>query len=876
MQQGLTGREQEVPEGVTIVSQTDLHGTITSVNDTFLRVSGYSREELIGQPHNLLRHPDVPAAAFKDLWETIQSGKPWSNLVKNRCKNGDYYWVEANVSPVLENGEVIGYLSVRRCISEELKAAAEGAYAAVNAGKASLKNGYVDSKTQKYSLLNRFNPNLQLMFLIMIVSFGGISDAVFDVHFPWFYQIPLFLVVIVYALYINRFINQKTASFVEASKAMAEGDFSKPINTYGQTWISDLASSLRIMQIQMGASYEANRVQLIQTKRLTTALNNASTPLMVVSRFKKIIYTNKAFKKLVTEHQSAFEAEFSGWDKQCLIDEPLTFFNKGESSIEFFSDDLMEKSDKEVLFKGITLGLIKRPVLDDTGECIGSVIEVQDLTQERQVEKTLENALKCAAKGHTDVHLDTQGLDGFYLYTAENINGLLESLNGAIEDMVQVMIGLSSGDIYNRIERDFSGSLAAMKGATNTSLDNLSGIMMRLKQVSKSTLSSAQESEKSSSYLSEKTQEAAATLQEINNNMQGINQMQTDNTQELSSVSNLAKGAMTLNNEAREAMDGSIVAMQSITDTSDRIEAIIGLIDGIAFQTNLLALNAAVEAARAGEHGRGFAVVAGEVRNLAGKSAEAAKDIKLLIQESASKVNEGSEKVKATHAMFGKVEESVSTIGSTLDEVVLSIHEQQTKVSEVSSAVQSLDKNIQNNAALVDETSASACALSEQAEVLNSEVQMFKVNEAAVKIKTNYPDLYGISFKDIRLSMRAWKTRTQSYLNGVRIEYDEAVNADPKNCVVGTALGSMLQQEPSLAQLPTWKRAMDLHVRQHQTVKLVLEARNQEGSMQLAELDMIDDMIAEFIEITDQLEVALGALEEDLFQRSQKALPSTY
>ncbi|GKT12586.1 MAG: methyl-accepting chemotaxis protein [Thiomicrorhabdus sp.] len=874
MNSGLTGREQEVPEGVTIVSQTDLHGTITSVNDTFVRISGYSREELIGQPHNLLRHPDVPAGAFKDLWKTIQSGKPWSNLVKNRCKNGDHYWVEANVSPVLEKGQVIGYLSVRRCITDELKAAAEGAYAAVNAGKASLKYGYVDSKSQKYNPLNRFNPNIQLMLLIMVVSLGGISDALFDVQLPWIVQVPIFVAVIFYALYINRFISKRTDSFVEAAKAMAEGDFSKPIYTYGKTWIADLASSLRIMQIQMGATYEANRVQLNQTQRLTTALNNASTSMMVVNTQNEIIYMNKALNRLWDAYQEALALEFEDWDSRALIDSNLGRFNLGKSGIAIFCDDILKKSDREIAFAGITFEIIKRPVLNDSGDCIGSVIEWKDLTQEKQVEQILDNAMKSAAKGHTNIVLKTDGLDGFYLYTAENINGLLAGLNGAIEGMVEVMIALASGDIYNRVEKEFSGSLAAMKSATNTSLDNLSGIMMSLKQVSTATLSSAQESEESSRHLAEKMQEATATLQEVNTNMQGINKMQTENTQELSSVSSLAKEAMSLNHEARSSMDDSITAMQSITDTSERIEAIIGLIDGIAFQTNLLALNAAVEAARAGEHGRGFAVVAGEVRNLAGKSAEAAKDIKLLIQESGEKVNQGAEKVKATHAIFGHVEKGVSEIGSTLDSVVESIHEQQATVSNVSQAVEALDSNIQNNAELVDEMSLSSKSLCEQAQLLNSEVHKFKVNESTVTIKTNYPKILGVSFKEMRLEMRLWKTRTQSYLNGVKIAYDEVEDSNTESCVVGRSLRALLKQDASLEQLPIWQAVVDLHSQQHNMVKLILEARNQSEALQLAELDMIDDMIDEFTEIITRLDVALGELEEVMYQRGQNSLPS--
>ncbi len=872
MNQTVTGREQEVPEGVTIVSQTDLHGTIVSVNNTFVRISGYSREELIGQPHSLLRHPDVPKAAFKDLWETIQSGKPWTQFVKNRCKNGDHYWVEANVTPVLKEGEVVGYLSVRRRITEEQKQAAEAAYKAINAGKISLKNGYVHTLGKKLSLLNHFNPTFMLVILTVLTSVAGILDALDVFHAPWLVQLVILSVVLAYALFVSRFISRKTSAFVTVAKAIAEGDFTQPINTYGTTWISDLASSLRIMQIQMGATYEENRVQLNHNARLTTALNNASTPMMVVNKLNNIIFMNKALNRLWLAHQGMLEEEFEGWNHKKLIEQPLERFNQGKSGITVFSSDSMEKRNYEVELSGVTLEIIKRPVMNEAKQCIGSVIEWQDLTQQRKVETTLDNAMKCAAKGHTSVHLETEGLDGFYLYTANNINDLLASLNDAIEGMVEVMVALANGDLYKRIDKQFSGSLAAMKGATNTSLDNLSGIMLQIKGVSESTLGSAKESEAVSNYLADRMQEAAATLQEINSDMQGINHMQSENSEQLTMVSSIAKEAITLNQQARTSMDDSIHAMESITSTSERIEAIIGLIDGIAFQTNLLALNAAVEAARAGEHGRGFAVVAGEVRNLAGKSAEAAKDIKTLIQESGAKVHEGADKVKATHALFSKVEESVTKIGGTLDEVVVSIQHQQSKISDMTQAVNTLDHNIQNNAASVEETSATALSLSSQAEILNHEVQKFKINTAITEVKNEFPAVYGVCLSSVREYMRLWKTRTQSYLNGVKIEYDKSEAEHIERSELFKALSTLKQHDPSLVNLPVWHTIQQLHEQQYHALSEALVLRSQSENLTLESLEQLDEWIKQYLKTTSALDKAVGELEVYLFQSNPKAL----
>ena len=109
----VTQKEYVYPEGLTLVSTTDLRSRITYCNPAFIEVSGYDADELIGQPHNLIRHPDMPEEAFRDMWDTIRSGRPWTAMVKNRCKNGDHYWVQANVTPLVRDGKPVGYMSVR-------------------------------------------------------------------------------------------------------------------------------------------------------------------------------------------------------------------------------------------------------------------------------------------------------------------------------------------------------------------------------------------------------------------------------------------------------------------------------------------------------------------------------------------------------------------------------------------------------------------------------------------------------------------------------------------------------------------------------------------------------------------------------------------
>jgi methyl-accepting chemotaxis protein len=176
----VTGVERQMREGETIVSTTDTRGVITHVNDTFVAISGFSREELLGAPQNIVRHPDMPAAAFKDLWDTVQAGRPWVGMVKNRCKNGDHYWVEAHVAPIRQGGQVTGYLSVRRKPDRDRLSQAETLYRALNEGKAkSLRPSGLKAFLNRLTIKQRLTGIMGMVIVMILVGstvgMGGVS-----------------------------------------------------------------------------------------------------------------------------------------------------------------------------------------------------------------------------------------------------------------------------------------------------------------------------------------------------------------------------------------------------------------------------------------------------------------------------------------------------------------------------------------------------------------------------------------------------------------------------------------------------------------------------------------------------------------------------
>ena len=162
-----------------LVSTTNLKGVITSANRAFIDISGYTEDELMGSQHNIVRHPDMPSAAFKDMWDTLKSDRPWTGIVKNRCKNGDHYWVRANVTPLRDRGRTVGYMSVRTSPSQQELRDAEALYDDLNANRGSMQASYSGGLKYKWQGLGVRNHLFVFtaLALLMTIAQGGITAA---------------------------------------------------------------------------------------------------------------------------------------------------------------------------------------------------------------------------------------------------------------------------------------------------------------------------------------------------------------------------------------------------------------------------------------------------------------------------------------------------------------------------------------------------------------------------------------------------------------------------------------------------------------------------------------------------------------------------
>ena len=510
-------QEFDYPVGEMLVSTTDTSGVITHCNAAFVRVSGYAHDELVGQPHNMIRHPDMPPDAYKDMWRTLGRGRPWTGIVKNRRKNGDHYWVKANVTPVLENGKPTAYMSVRTQPTRQQIEGAEALYAQMmSARDASALPFYLDGGH---------------------VRFKGLRGLV------------------------GRLDRLSLTGRLGVALGLMVGLGMLPLG----------------LDLQGMARYGAQLGALLLGSGLVLA------------------WFHRTFAAAV-------------------------------GSAERFAHDLA----------------------------------------------------------------------GCNLTTAVRADHP-PPLDALVRSLQQIQINLQAvvGDVRFAID-DFTQSAAEIAAG---GMD----------------LSARTESQASS------LQQTAASMEELSSTVKQT----AETAAQVSVQSTRSTDAAALGGSAVHRVG---LAMQAIDASSSRVRDIIGVIEGIAFQTNILALNAAVEAARAGDQGRGFAVVASEVRALAQRSALAAKEIRDLIATSVSQISEGTQEMTSAGQTIDAVVQSVREVGELIKLISTATHEQATGIAQVNEAVTQLDTVTQQNAALVEQSAASADDLRTGAVALGRAVQVFHLH----------------------------------------------------------------------------------------------------------------------------------------------------
>ena len=305
--------------------------------------------------------------------------------------------------------------------------------------------------------------------------------------------------------------------------------------------------------------------------------------------------------------------------------------------------------------------------------------------------------------------------------------GLLKQLGGEPKDATDIASRIAEGDLTVDVivkQNDTHSLMFAMK----TMRDNLSNIVEEVRSGTDTITTASAEIASGNMDLSSRTEQQAGSLEETPSSMEELTSTVRQNADNARQANQLAASASSVAVKGGDVVSQVVDTMGSIDESAKKIVDIIGVIDSIAFQTNILALNAAVEAARAGEQGRGFAVVASEVRNLAQRSASAAKEIKVLIDDSVDKVTVGSRLVNQAGQTMSEVVDSVQRVTAIIGEIAAASNEQSAGIEQVNQAIGQMDQVTQQNAALVEEAAAAAGSLQDQAENLTKVVEIFKTS----------------------------------------------------------------------------------------------------------------------------------------------------
>ncbi len=703
------------------VIEFSLDGKILNANENFLATLGYTLAEIKGQHHSMFVEPDVrQSAEYRLFWDKLGRGEYDAGQYKRVCKSGKKIWIQASYNPIFDMEgrpfKVVKFATdvTGQKLRSDLKSALD--VAATN----------VMVADTDYNIIYG-NESLNAM----------LAEAEADIR----KQLPNFSARNLLGTNIDVF--HKNPAHQRGMLGQLQGTHTTKLQIGSRTFdlivnpiVGDKGERLGTVvewkdMTQILAAREREERLAAENLRIKNALDKCTTNVMIANATNDIVYMNESVSEMMNRNESELRRVLPQFDARRLIGANVDMFHKNPRHQQGMLANLRSTYKTQITVGGLTFSLVANPIIDEQGQRVGTVVEWGDRTQEVAVEHEVANIVQAASAGDFSQRIAEDGKVGFFKQLAEGINRLMDTSAAGLEDVVRVLGALAQGDLTETIASNYEGTFGQLKDDSNATVEQLTQIIGQIREASDSISTAAVQIATGNTDLSQRTEEQASSLQQTASSMEELTATVKQNADNAKQANQLAVTASEVAVKGGSVVSQVITTMSSINESSKKIVDIISVIDGIAFQTNILALNAAVEAARAGEQGRGFAVVASEVRNLAQRSAAAAKEIKNLIGTSVEKVDVGSRLVEAAGKTMEDIVSSVKRVTDIMSEITAASQEQSAGIEQVNQAITQMDKVTQQNAALVEEAAAAAESMRDQAATLTQSVGVFKLAAAA-------------------------------------------------------------------------------------------------------------------------------------------------
>jgi methyl-accepting chemotaxis protein len=702
-----------------VISSTtgNLEGKILSCSKGVAFNTGYTVDELIGQPHSVFRHPDVPDALYVDLWETIQSGHSWVGVVKNRRKDGTGYWVSLQILPVIDDGKVVAYKSVRFPATEKEITQTEALYRDIKAGVRSYPPSHHSAKEANYAFAD-----ILLIIAILLPSLVLLMSGVLSTSFA----LPMMLfslLTVGFAAYRLR-----TARKIPTRLRQSIEDLMNDRLRIQIAGRSELAQVLERFRVSMSINL-ANRHDLNYEDSFNQAVMSMITSnLLLLNEDFRVVALSSSMQAFFIRNEDKMRTVIPNFDANNLIGSPLNI-------LQVFAKHIRVSSDKqstgciEFDLANLIIRLRSQKITDAAGNVRSYILELQDRTEQTLVIKQISHAIEAMKDGDFSVRVTAEAYDPDLMFIKNDINSAMDRLAMTLEVVVSVVMAQSDGDMTNELKGDYHGQFEELQRVMNVSVTRLRDVLKQTQEATNVVNQTSSSLIDRSAYLAEQSKVQSSAMRDTNDTMNMIASSVQANTQHAKTVASLTHQVQQQTQLGADVMQQTIAAMQEIQASSHKISEIVTLIDSIAFQTNLLALNAAVEAARAGEHGRGFAVVAGEVRTLALKSANAAKDIKSLINDSVSRIKVGTGLADKSGLMLSEIAQAINQVASMVEEIAGASVTQSRQIDSVHQAISGINQVTAQYDASVAEIVGAAQQLSQEAKQLEESTAFFKLGK---------------------------------------------------------------------------------------------------------------------------------------------------